>query len=117
MELSTNAEKPGRVHLHAFVGTSIKGGVGFMSGIVRPSFKGEKIIFEGVVPHLKCCKAMRNTPKTVFDACVNGLYYVIAEKTSTIARSSTLWPVQDSRALGSRRNVSWGANCWRFSCL
>ena len=97
MELSENAESPGRVHLHAYLGTGIKGGTGAMCSIVRANIIASDLEYQGVAPFVRPTKPKKNHPKTVFDAAVNGLYYVIANKTSTIMRKATLWHITDSR--------------------
>ena len=97
MELSENAESPGRVHLHAYLGTGIKGGTGSMCSIVRADIIASDLEYQGVAPFVRPTKPKKNHPKTVFDAAVNGLYYVIANKTSTIMRKATLWHITESR--------------------
>ncbi len=97
MELSENAECPGRVHLHAYLGTSVKGGTGAMRSIVRADIVENDLVYMDVKPFTRPTKPRKNHPKTVFDAVVNGLYYVIGKKTTSILRKATLWHVQDGR--------------------
>ena len=97
MELSENAETPGRVHLHAYLGTGIKGGTGSMCSIVRANIVEDDLEYQGVRPFPRPTNPKKNHPKTVFDATCNGLYYVIADKTTTIMRKATFWHIQDWR--------------------
>ena len=97
MELSENAEEPGRVHLHAYIGTGIKGGAGSMNSVVRCDISQDDLCFMGVKPYPRPTKPKKNHPKTVCDAVVNGLYYVIAHKTTTIMRKATFWHIEDCR--------------------
>lgn len=96
MELSENAEQPGRVHFHAYLGTSVQGGVGSMASIVRTDIDSRDLKFLECTPHVRLTKPKKNHPKTVCDAVVNGVYYVIAKKKSTVLRRATLWPIKDS---------------------
>lgn len=97
MELSENAEEPGRVHLHGYIGTGIKGGAGSMNSVVRCDISQDDLCFMGVKPFPRPTKPKKNHPKTVCDAVVNGLYYVIAHKTTTIMRKATFWHIEDCR--------------------
>ena len=96
LELSENASRPGRVHLHGFMGTDIRGGHMSMTSVVRAVVPRERLTFAGRRPHVKVCKPRRPHPKTVFDVIVLGHYYVVAKKTSTIFRRSTMWPIQEA---------------------
>ena len=95
LELSENAERPGRVHLHGFMGTDIRGGHASMTNIVRAAVPLRRLTFAGRRPHVKACKPRRPHTTTIFDVIVLGHYYVVAQKTSTILRSSTMWPIQE----------------------
>ena len=95
MELSENAKEPGRVHCHGYVGTGIKGGAGSMTSVVRSDIREEDLVYMGVKPYPRPTKPKKNHPKTVCDAVVNGLYYVIANKTTTIFRKATVWHIED----------------------
>ena len=103
MELSENSSTPGRVHFHAYLGTNIQGGTGSMCSIVRSDIVEADLEYQGVKPFPRPTKPKKNHPKTVFDAAVNGLYYVIANKTTSILREATLWHIQDGRdCIGSK---------------
>jgi hypothetical protein len=109
MELSENAQCPGRVHLHAYLGTNIKGGHGAICSIVRADVSEKDLIFMDTTPHVRPTQPRKNHPKTVCDAVVNGLYYVIALKTTSIMRRATLWPILDrcGRGKGWARTVQY----------
>ena len=94
LELSENADRPGRVHMHGFMGTDIRGGHASMTNIVRAVVNTKGVVFADRHPHVKPCKPRRPHPKTIFDVIVLGHYYIVAEKTSTILRRSTMWPIQ-----------------------
>lgn len=96
MEISANGAEPGRVHFHAYVGGSIRGGPGAMCSCLRANISEVDLIYRGARPQVRPTMPKKNHPKTVFEAIVNGLYYVIAAKTTSILRKSTVWPVQDS---------------------
>ncbi len=95
MELSAHAAKPGRVHFHAYIGGGIRGGPGAMCSIPRADVAEPDLVHHDCRPQVRPTLPRKNHPKTVFEAIVNGLYYVIADKTSSIARRSTCWPVKD----------------------
>lgn len=105
MEASAKSEDRGRVHLHAYLGTSIKGGVSAMSGVVEANVDVLDLIFLGVKPHVRPTRPKRKHPKTIFDAVVNGQYYVVAKKISSIMRKATLWPIEEERSNGQDEPV------------
>ena len=74
-----------------------------MCSIVRSDIVEADLEYQGVKPFPRPTKPKKNHPKTVFDAAVNGLYYVIANKTTSILREATLWHIQDGRdCIGSK---------------
>ncbi len=111
LELSENSEDKARVHLHGYLGTDIKGGVASMCGVVQADVDYADLIFSGVKPFVRATRPKRKRPKTIFDAVVNGLYYVVAKKTTSILRHATVWPIQDT-ARNRRDYPSLG--CGRF---
>lgn len=95
LELSEHSEDKGRVHLHGYLGTSIKGGPASMCGVVQANVDETDLIFSGIRPFVRSTRPRRKHPKTIFDAVVNGLYYVVAKKMSSILREATFWPIQE----------------------
>lgn len=95
LELSESAQQEGRMHLHAYLGTNIKGGPSAMSRLVRATFKPQDVKFGEITPVLRMTLTQRQHVKTAFLAVSGGMYYVLADKASTILRWGTLWPVQD----------------------
>ena len=62
-ELSEHAECPGRVHLHAYLGTSVKGGVAAMCSIVRSDIVESDLVYVGVKPFPRPTKPRKTTPR------------------------------------------------------
>ena len=79
-----------------------------MTNIVRTAVPLSRLTFAGRRQHVKPCKPRRAHTKTVFDVIGLGHYYVVAEKTSTILRSSTIWPIQEPVQL-SGLSVTWSS--------
>jgi hypothetical protein len=96
MEHSTHAANPARVHLHAYAGVDIRGGVDFM-GTIRPApLKRADLIWEGgSVPFVKLTLVKRVRPATIFQAVATGVYYVVGGKSGNMFKDTTLVPIQD----------------------
>ena len=96
MEHSSHASNPARVHLHAYAGVDIRGGVDFM-GMIRPSpLKQTDLIWEGgAVPFVKMTLVRRARPAAIFHAVATGVYYVVGGKSGNMFKESSLVPIQD----------------------
>lgn len=96
MEHSSHASNPARVHLHAYAGVDIRGGVDFM-GMNRPSpLKQADLIWEGgAVPFVKMTLVRRARPAAIFHAVATGVYYVVGGKSGNMFKDSSLVPIQD----------------------
>jgi len=96
MEHSSHASNPARVHLHAYAGVDIRGGVDFM-GMIRPSpLKQADLIWEGgAVPFVKMTLVRRARPAAIFHAVATGVYYVVGGKSGNMFNESSLVPIQD----------------------
>ena len=94
MELSENAKQVGRIHFHAYMGSDIKGGPASMTRITRNEVASKDLVWNGLKPCHTVTKTQRTRPLTIFNAVVNGHYYVVARKTTSIVTRTTLEPIQ-----------------------
>ena len=96
MEHSENAANPSRVHLHAYAGVSIRGGVGWMKSPRTCPIYCMDLAWEGCRPHLKPTITRRKSDVVIFNAVATGVYYVVGPKLGNMFKESTAWPIQES---------------------
>lgn len=97
MEHSAHGNHPARVHLHAYAGVDIRGGVGWMpppkGAVVDQSMLKWK---DCAAPRVRLTLVRRPSPSMVFSAVAYGVYYVVGGKSGGLFRDATLWPFKDS---------------------
>ena len=97
MEHSEHARNPARIHLHAYAGVHISGGVGWMKSPRSLMISTEEMVWEGCRPHVRPTTTRRKADAAVFHAVTGGVYYVVGEKIGGMYREANAWPIQDGR--------------------
>ena len=98
MEHSDHARNPARIHLHAYAGVHISGGVGWMKSPRSLMILTEEMVWEGCRPHVRPTTTRRKADAAVFHAVTTGVYYVVGEKIGGMYREANAWPIQDGRS-------------------
>ena len=96
MEFSPGAKERGRVHLHAWLGAGVRGGPGNSGGKKQFDIPVRELYYQKLEPWTKPTRPPKWHPVTVFNACVNGLYYVSCEKPGSIFRYTNVVPIEVS---------------------
>jgi len=97
MEFSPAAEERGRVHFHAYMGSDVRGGPGFHGGRKRFTVSLKDLHYCGIKPVARPTILTRWHPVSVFNAVVNGLYYVGCDKIGGIFRFTNVEPIKVAR--------------------
>jgi hypothetical protein len=100
MEHSSHASNPARVHLHAYAGVDIRGGIDFMGMARMSALNRTSLNWEGgAVPFVKLTIVRRKTPAAIFHAVSTGVYYVVGGKSGNMFKDTSLVPIQDCDSL------------------